>query len=56
MKISGHYFQVIQLSHFDEPQDDQLYSQAFLDLLATNYRLDRRSLNGVFSGPAVSEI
>ncbi len=51
MKISGRYFQVIQLSHFDEPQDDQLYSQAFLDLLAANYRLDRRSLNGVFFRP-----
>ena len=51
MKIADRYFQAIQLSHFDEPQDDQLYTQAFLDLLAANYRLDRRSLNGVFFRP-----
>jgi hypothetical protein len=50
-KIRGRHYQVIQLSHFDEPQDAQLYTQAFLDLLAANYRLDRRSLNGVFFRP-----
>jgi len=50
-KISNRHFQVIQLSYFDEPRDEQLYTQAFLDLLATNYRVDRRSLNGVFFRP-----